>query len=158
MIHLLILSFLFNGPQSFFQSSLNSGVPVKWSIQTNKNDPAIYNVIIDASKVNRFIQLGDLRFVADFKDRQGNLISRDSIWYFPKTAAQAGHISGTKVSSRTFSHSYGPDVKITGIKLLFVWDDTSMSMEPDPFGDKLIIENEIYGKGSADISDGPSGN
>ena len=152
MIRLYLLAFLFlAGTKSSFSKSPAAGIPVKWYILTGKGDPASFRVIIDASKVSRFIQLGELRFIADFKDMRGNLISRDTIWLFPKTAP-VRYISGAKTVELSFKHLYGPDIKITGIKLFYVWDDTSMSTEPDPFGDKLVIEKEIFGRDSADVS------
>lgn len=152
MINLILFLIIF----PFFGSDLkadNPAIDVKWYIQKEVN-PDTYKVTIDTRKVNKYIQLSDIRFIAEFKNMTGDLLSLDTINFF-KASLNIKHLAGNHVSSMTYKHQYGATVKITGVTLFYKWDDSSISLEPDPIEEKAIAKELVYGEGSATVSDAP---
>lgn len=127
---------------------------VKWYIQKDKFNADTYKVTIDTRKVNRYIQLSDIRFIAEFRNMKGDLLSRDTVSFF-KDPINLKHLAGNHVSSMTYKHQYGAKVKITGVMLFYKWDDSSISLEPDPIEEKAIAKELVYGEGSTPVSDAP---
>jgi len=89
---IFILSFIFfcNGYPFSVPDFDKTDIDLKRYIQTDQRAPANFSITVDAKKVNWYIQLSDLRFVIDFKDMKGNLISRDTIDFFPKPSKENG--------------------------------------------------------------------
>ncbi|HCN83887.1 MAG TPA: hypothetical protein DIT07_09750 [Sphingobacteriaceae bacterium] len=157
MVNLFIfLAFFFSSASgSVFEKSDKPDIDIKWYIQKEKINPDTYKVTIDTRKVNRYIQLSDIRFVAEFRNIKGDLLSRDTINFFTKAPGNVVPLAGNHVSSMTYKQQYGATAKITGIRLLYKWDDSSISLEPDPIEEKAIIKDLVYGEGSAAVSDSP---
>lgn len=161
MIRLFIFFvFLFSPLSGIFQQQpQHPEINVKWYIRKDPQLPGRYTVTIDTRKVNRYIQLSSVRFVAEFVNRKGDLIGRDTIAFAPQRSGGGSdsqtHLSGGKIFSMNYRNPKGPDVKLTGLKLLYRWDDSSISLEPDPIEEKAIIPALVYGEGSADISKAP---
>jgi hypothetical protein len=160
MINLFIfLSLFFSSPSAFCQTSQNSEIKVKWYIRKNESIPGKYTITVDARKVNRYIQLSAMRFVVEFRDPKGNLIDRDTVNFISQPSGDKlvsrTHLSGGKISSMTYKDPHPSNTKVTGIKLFYKWDDSSISFEPDPIEEKPIIPALAYGEGSTDISAAP---
>jgi hypothetical protein len=154
---LFSIIFLCNGFSSFAQLHKADIYP-KWYIRTDRHNPDKFTVTIDAKNVNRYIQLSNLRFVIGFKDMNGKLLNRDTINFFQKSDKSSAdfrnlYLAGNNAITRTFTRRHGLNEQLTGILLLYNWYDTSMSTDPDPFGEKVIFEDTIQGEGTADVSD-----
>ncbi len=129
-------------------------INVKWHIQKDKVNTDTYKVTVDTREVNRYIQLSEIRFIVEFRTMQDDLLSRDTINFF-KDSTNTKHLAGNHVLSMIYKHQYGANVKISGATLFYKWDDSSISLEPDPIEEKAIAKELVYGEGSTTVSDAP---
>lgn len=152
LVNQAVFLFIFFCKGHFFPVDID----LKWYLKSDPQSSNTFSVTVDAGKVSRYIQLSDLRFIIDTRNTQGRLLRRDTMAFLESQPGESPYyLSGSNVAVKTFTKPHGPDTAVTGIKLLYKWYDTSMSTDPDPFGEKVIIEEMIYGEGSAVLSDMP---
>lgn len=156
-ISLALLSF--NAQAYPFAMDQPPDLNFKWYIRKVDNT-ASYTVSVDARKLNRYIQLSDMRFIVEYSDQNDRLISRDTLQFLPQTAGVVvshpiTHLSGGNLMSMDYRHQYAANTKVRGTKLLYKWDDSSISLEPDPIEEKVIIPDLVYGEGISAISEAP---